>query len=60
MRRYWTRLENKGLFLSLGVVVIVSQLLLWNNPLGSAGSRTGLILNVVVVFGLSWERWRKR
>ena len=60
MRQYWTRIENKQLFLAGVFVLIVAQFLTWGHPLGSWPSRTGLILEAGVVFsGLFW-RWRRK
>jgi hypothetical protein len=61
MRQYWARLENKRLGLLTLAVCVVAEFLIWTNPLGSAGSRIGIISQAIVLFGLSfWRLWKKR
>ena len=61
MRRYWAKLEDKWLGLSVLVVCVVAEFLIWTNPLGSAGSRIGIIAQAVALFGLAfWRLWKKR
>jgi hypothetical protein len=61
MRPYWARLENKWLGLAVLVVCVVAEFLIWTNPLGSAESRIGIILQAVTLFGFAvWRLWKKR
>jgi hypothetical protein len=61
MRQYWARLENKWLGLTVLVVCVVAEFLIWTNPLGSARSHIGIISQAVTLFGFSfWRLWKKR